>query len=43
MAKLMETAAERQLTYEEQKAYFLLLGYDETWAEDLARDGFPLE
>jgi hypothetical protein len=43
MERLMDIAAEREPTHEEQKAYYLLLGYDETWAEFIARNGFPIE
>jgi len=43
MAGLMDIAAERALTPEEIKAYYMLLGFDDAWAEQLAQDGFPLE
>jgi len=43
MARLMAIADEREFTEEEAKEYFLLLGYDETWANHLARNGFPTE
>ena len=43
MANLMSIAAERPLTHDEMKAYYTLLGYDESWAEQLAQEGFPLE
>lgn len=43
MERLMELASERSWTREETKAYFLLLGYDETWAEHLTHNGFPIE
>ena len=43
MNRLMEIASERALTHQEQKAYFMLLGYDEQWAEQLVSQGFPTE
>ena len=43
MEQLMEVISTRTWTHEEAKAYFRLLGHDEAWAEQLAREGFPRE
>lgn len=41
---LVDTAKQRPLTHEESLRGYLLQGYDETWAEYLAKiGGFPTE
>lgn len=36
---LIEAAKQRPMTFEELKRGYLLQGYDETWADFLARNG----
>jgi hypothetical protein len=43
LESLVDTAKLRELTHEEMIRYFLLLGYDQEWAEYLALNGFPRE
>jgi hypothetical protein len=43
LESLVDTAKLRALTHEESIRYFLLLGYGQEWAEQLAHYGFPLE
>lgn len=40
---LVDTAKLRALTHAESIRYFPLLGYDQEWAEQLARYEFPLK
>lgn len=40
---LVDAAKVRKLSHEETVRGYLLMGYDQEWAEYLARYGFPLE